>query len=99
MVRTDIWDDDRIGRPASHITDVHRYVYIDVVLPEDKYNAYMEFRKAVFFFSNSADIPTSNELFGILQDGITAKYLINVVRTQLKTPFANVEEGFLAFRG
>jgi hypothetical protein len=77
--------------------NVHRYLSIDVVLPDDQYNAYMEFRKAVFFFSKSADIPTSDELFDILQGGITANYLLNVVRTQKTTPFANVVEGFLAF--
>lgn len=56
----------------------------------------MEFSQAVFFFDNSDDIPTSDELFQILEDGITTDYLLTVVRTQTG-PFANVVEAFLKY--
>jgi hypothetical protein len=71
---------------------------IAVVLPEDRYNLYMEFRRAVFFFSNSASIPTAGRLYSVLRTGITAAYLTDVVRTQKGTPFAGVVEGFLAYK-
>lgn len=68
----------------------------EVTIPAERYNVYQEYSQAVFFFDSSDDIPSSDELFQELEDGITRAYLLDVVRTQTG-PFSGVVEAFLKY--
>jgi hypothetical protein len=66
-------------------------------IPDDRFNIYMEFSTAIAFFmpNGSGDLITSDDLLNLLLDGITTDFLVDPVRMQTGTPFADVTEGFL----
>ena len=66
-------------------------------IPDDRFNIYMEFTTAIAFFApNGTDtLITADDLLGLLLDGITTEFLLDPVRMQTGTPFAEVTEAFL----
>lgn len=66
-------------------------------IPDDRFNIYMEYRNAtaVFAPSSTGILITSDDLIDLLIDGITREFLLDTVRIQTGTPFADVVEVFL----
>lgn len=66
-------------------------------IPDDRFNIYMEFSTAIAFFvpNGMGNLITSADLLDILLNGITTDFLLDPVRMQTGTPFAEVTEGFL----
>lgn len=65
-------------------------------IPRNRFNIYMEFTDATFLFSTSdvsaGLLPSGKELYNILRDGVTRRFLLDVVRVYVGTPFAEVVE-------
>jgi hypothetical protein len=66
-------------------------------IPDDRFNIYMEFSTAAAFFmlNGAGNLITSDDLLQLLLDGITTDFLLDPVRMQAGTPFAEVTEAFL----
>lgn len=66
-------------------------------IPDDRFNIYMEFSTAVAFFmpNGAGNLITSDDLLNLLLDGITTDFIVDPVRMQAGTPFADVTEAFL----
>jgi hypothetical protein len=66
-------------------------------IPDDRFNIYMEYYTSVAFFTPNSQggLITPDDLLTLLLDGITTEFLLDPVRLQTGTPFAEVIEAFL----
>ena len=66
-------------------------------IPDDRFNIYMEFSTAIAFFMPNGmnNLISPDDLLNLLLDGITTDFLLDPVRMQTGTPFADVTEAFL----
>jgi hypothetical protein len=66
-------------------------------IPDDRFNIYMEFSTATAFFmpTGAGSLISSDDLLNLLLDGITTDFIVDPVRMQTGTPFAEVTEAFL----
>ena len=65
-------------------------------IPDDRFNIYIEFSTAIAYFmpNGGGNLITSDDLLTLLFDGITADFILDPVRMQTGTPFAEVTEAF-----
>ena len=65
--------------------------------PANRFNLYVEFSEAEAVFTRDQENPTSDDMITRMVEGLTATFLVNVVRAIENSPFTRVNEGWVAY--